>query len=453
MPKVKSVGLDCLLVADNQVITPYPVYPLGIAHLAGALEAAGHRPYQFDLLGHGGLKALARKLSASPPDLVALSIRNLDTVDSTAPDNFIPKAQETMALIRRFCRAPVVVGGPAFSIMPEAIIELFQADYGVVGEGEIILPWLADCLERGAPPHERIFRAKPADAPWQPVLYDSSIADYYLGCGGMLNVQTKRGCPHRCAYCSYPGLEGNRLRFRDPEAVADDVMRITRDLGARYIFFTDAVFNDGQDHCLQVAEALIRSENTTPWCAFFRPRNVSKDAFKLFKRAGLVAMEMGTDAAADQTLNALNKGFTFDDVIATNDLAASLGISCAHFIIFGGPDEDDETVIEGLANLERLKESVVFAFTGIRILPGTPIHERILREGALDAGQPLLEPVFYFSPKIRRERLEHQIKTAWAGRIDRVYPCAIMDKKIRYLHERGHVGPMWDMLIRRPRTK
>ena len=138
MPKVKSVGLDCLLVADNQVITPYPVYPLGIAHLAGALEAAGHRPYQFDLLGHGGLKALARKLSASPPDLVALSIRNLDTVDSTAPDNFIPKAQETMALIRRFCRAPVVVGGPAFSIMPEAIIELFQADYGVVGEGEII---------------------------------------------------------------------------------------------------------------------------------------------------------------------------------------------------------------------------------------------------------------------------------------------------------------------------
>jgi len=110
-------------------------------------------------------------------------------------------------------------------------------------------------------------------------------------------------------------------------------------------------------------------------------------------------------------------------------------------------------VREGLANLERLKECVVFAFTGIRILPGTPIYERILREGTLDASQPLLEPFFYFSPKIRRERLEHQIKTAWAGRIDRVYPCSIMDKRIRYLHERGHVGPMWDMLICRPRIK
>jgi len=447
------VGLDCLLIADNQVITPYPVYPLGIAHLAGALEAAGHRPYQFDLLCHGGLKALARRLSASSPDLVALSIRNLDTVDSTTPDNFIPKAQETMALIRRFCRSPVVLGGPAFSILPEVIMERFQADYGVVGEGEIILPWLADCLESGAPPHERIFRAKPADAPWQSVQYDSSIANYYLGWGGMLNVQTKRGCPHRCAYCSYPGLEGNRLRLREPESVADDVMRITRDMGARYVFFTDAVFNDGQDHCLQVAEALIRSGNTAPWCAFFRPQNLSRDALKLFKRAGLVAMEMGTDAAADQTLSALNKGFTFDDVMATNDIAASLGISCAHFIIFGGPDEDDGTVREGLANLERLKQCVVFAFTGIRILPSTPIYKRVLREGALDASQTLLEPVFYFSPKIRREELEHQIKTAWSGRIDRVYPCSIMDKRIRYLHERGHVGPMWDMLICRPRTK
>jgi len=453
VPKVKSVGLDCLLVADNQVITPYPVYPLGIAHLAGALEASGHQPHQFDLLAHGGLNGLARRLSASLPDLVALSIRNLDTVDSTAPDNFIPKAQETMALIRRLCSAPVVVGGPAFSIMPEAIIELFQADYGVVGEGEIILPWLADCLERGTPPRERIFRAKPADAPWQPVRYESSIAGYYLGWGGMLNVQTKRGCPHRCAYCSYPGLEGNRLRLRDPEAVADDVMRITRDMDARYIFITDAVFNDGQDHCLQVAEALIRSGNTTPWCAFFRPRNLSRDALKLFKRAGLVAMEIGTDAATDQTLGSLNKGFTFEDVVTTNDMAASLGISCAHFIIFGGPDEDDRTIKEGLANLERLKECVVFAFTGIRILPGTPIYERVLREGMLDASQPLLEPIFYFSPKIRREELEHQIKTEWAGRMDRIYPCPFMDKRIRYLHERGHVGPMWDMLIRRPRTK
>jgi lipid biosynthesis B12-binding/radical SAM protein len=189
-------------VADNQVITPYPVYPLGIAHLAGALEAAGHRPYQFDLLGHGGLKALARRLSTSPPDLVALSIRNLDTVDSTAPNNFIPKAQETMALIRRFCRAPVVVGGPAFSIMPEAIIELFQADYGVVGEGEIILPWLADCLERGAPPDKRIFRAKPADAPWQPASSGPNRPMHRGNLYGMiLQLQTITWVAGACSMC------------------------------------------------------------------------------------------------------------------------------------------------------------------------------------------------------------------------------------------------------------
>ena len=450
---MKPMGIDCLLVSDNQVTTPYPVYPLGMAHLAGALEAAGHSASQFDMLAHGGIKALAQRLSAAPPDLVALSIRNLDTVDSTAPDSFIPRVRETMAVIRSHCSCPVVVGGPAFSIMPDAVMEFLKADYGVVGEGERILPWLADRLKRGDLPDKQIFRLKPDEAPWQPVHYDPSIVDYYLGYGGMLNIQTKRGCPHRCAYCSYPGLEGNRLRLRDPESVADCVKRITVDMGARYIFFTDAVFNDGQDHYLEVAEALIRSGNSVPWCAFFRPGNLSEKTLNLLKRSGLVAMEIGTDAAADTTLCALNKGFTFDHVIATNNLAGSMGISCAHFIIFGGPEEDDRTLEEGLANLERLNECVVFAFTGIRVLPGTIMYERLLRQGILDAGTPLLEPFFYFSPKINRKEMEQRIETAWARRLDRIYPCPVMDKKIGRLHERGHVGPLWDMLICKTRAK
>ncbi len=445
------MGIDCLLISTNQVVTPYPVYPLGIAHLAGAMEEAGHKTVHYDILANGGLEGLKSVLTSSHPRLVGLSIRNLDTVDSTSKETYISEVIDIMTLVRHYSSAPVVLGGPAFSILPDELLSLLDADYGIVGEGELLLPWLAGCIESGDPPAKKIFRSNPAKNPWSPVQYDRKIADYYLAWGGMLNVQTKRGCPYTCGYCSYPSLEGRRYRFQDPEAVAHNVMRAVRDFGADYIFFTDSVFNDPKGHYLKVAEALIRAGNTTPWCAFFRPQGFEKDTLMLLKRSGLSAMELGTDAGCDQTLAGLHKGFAFDDVKHANDLAHSLAIPCAHFIIFGGPDEDRGTLAEGIQNLESLNGSVAFAFAGIRILPGTAIFERAIAEGIITRDQPMREPVYYFSPKIEEQELNKQLRKAWAGRFDRIFPASVMEDRIKHLHNHGHVGPMWDFLVRKRR--
>ena len=84
--------------------------------------------------------------------------------------------------------------------------------------------------------------------PWYQPVFSDPIAQYYLNHGGMLNVQTKRGCCHNCSYCSYPTIEGRKMRYRDPEVVAAEVQRLSREHKARYIFFTDGVFNDDAGH-------------------------------------------------------------------------------------------------------------------------------------------------------------------------------------------------------------
>ncbi|MBU0730127.1 MAG: lipid biosynthesis B12-binding/radical SAM protein [Proteobacteria bacterium] len=442
------MGIDCLLISTNQVVTPFPVYPLGVAHLVGALEEAGHRAFHYDILANGGTDSLEKYLADFRPALVGLSIRNLDTVDSTAPRTYIDAVVKTMEIVRKCTSVPVVLGGPAFSILPEELLDFLKADYGVIGEGELLLPWLADQIETGKPPKERILRSEPSDTPWRPVKYDKQAVDYYLGWGGMLNIQTKRGCPYNCGYCSYPSLEGNRYRFRDPEAVADDVMRVSREFGAPYIFFTDSVFNDAAGHYLKVAEALIRAGNKTPWCGYFRPNKIEKDHLDLLVRSGLSAMELGTDASTDTTLAGLDKGFSFDDVLRFDELARDSEISCAHFIIFGGPGETEETLVQGLKNVEKLDGSVVFAFSGIRILPGTAIFERAVREGVIAPDQPMREPVFYFSPEIAEQKINEMVSASWKGRFDRIYPASMMEDRIRHLHHNGHVGPMWDFLVR-----
>ncbi len=441
------MGIRCLLISANTVTAPYAVHPLGIAQLAASLSLRGHSVVQYDVLVAGGLDGLNAVMAKSRPDLVGVSLRNVDTVDSANPQFFLEGAVELVRRIRAITAAPIVLGGSAFSLFPDALMARIDADYGITGEGEAALVDLADAISAGTPPPSgQVFHGGP-----QPMshgaAYDPAIAAFYAARGGMLNLQTKRGCPFRCAYCAYPQLEGRRFRFRDPDAVADDAARLVDEQGCRYLFFTDAVFNDRQGYYLQVAEALLRRGNRTPWCAYFRPSDLGRAELSLLKKSGLHAMEFGTDAACDTTLAAMHKTFQFDDALATQRLCAELDIPTAHFFIFGGPGEDARTLEEGLANIDRLGRCVVFAFSGIRVLPGAPIEQRAIAEGVLDPDRDLLEPWFYFSPLIDQAAIARRLEAAWAGRADRVFPVADSQRQTGAMHKAGFTGPLWDMLL------
>ncbi len=447
-PRRLHSALKCLLVSANRAVVPYPVYPLGTAHLTGALEQAGHEVRLYDVLAMEGLSGLKRELRDFSPALVGISIRNIDNVDSADPVSFIDDVRQVMEVIRKHCDAPVVIGGPAFSIFPEKFMEALGADYGVTGQGEMILNELAACIEAGRPPAPGIIRSRTDETQWFPVQYNHNAVSYYTAAGGMLNLQTKRGCPFRCTYCSYPLIEGRRIRYREPEEVASDAARLVEELGAKYLFFTDAVFNDPAGHYLLVAEALIRAGNTTPWCAFFRPSGLTRENLMLLKRAGLAGMELGTDGTTDETLDGFGKGFTFEDVETCTTTAHTLGIPCAHFCMFGGPGETRETISHGIDNLERLPASVVFAFAGIRILPGTAIYDMAVEQGIITQSQDLFEPAFYYASGLNFQTIDSRIRSEWGGRLDRIYPCSVIYEQIGRLHQRGYTGPLWDILVR-----
>ncbi|EKD35322.1 MAG: hypothetical protein ACD_75C01955G0002 [uncultured bacterium] len=443
------MSANCLLISANRMMAPYPVYPIGVAHIMGALHHYGHRADHVDILASGGYDLLEKRLQENRYDIIGISIRNIDNVDSCSPRELLVDITEAVHAIRKHSKAPLVLGGPGFSIMPERLLDYLDGDYGIVGEGEEAFPRLIDRIMAGEPPRQKLFSTKknldtyPAVRP----LYAADVTPYYISHGGMLNVQTKRGCIYGCSYCTYPEIEGKRLRYRDPRQVSEEIESLRRQFGARYIFFTDSVFNDPGDRYLEIAEELIRAGNTTPWCAFFRPQNLQRDALRLLKRSGMAAMELGTDAATDATLAALNKGFSFDEVIAINDAIVSESIPCAHFIMFGGPGENRDTVQQGIANLAKLHRTAVFVYLGIRILPGTRLHRRALREGLITEDTDLIRPSFYYSPHVDREFIDGRLRLAFRGKRDRIFPVAEREHHVTLLHKLGHVGPLWDLLI------
>jgi lipid biosynthesis B12-binding/radical SAM protein len=442
-----------LLLSSNITVEPYPVYPLGLAVIAAALAAAGHVVEQFDFLVSGESEAeLAARIAAFAPDYHCLSLRNLDNCDSLSATGYPAIAKRLVAVIRERSRAPIIIGGPAFSILPEELLAYTGADYGIVGEGERLVCELIRDLEQGKQP-ARLLRSAgllPGGEIGAP-LYSHQMIDFYLERSGMLNLQTKRGCPHGCIYCSYPALEGERYRCREPRAVVDDLERAKAEHGVESFFFTDSVFNDSAGHYLSVVEEILRRDLTLRWCCYLRPAGIGRSELALMKRAGLYAVELGTDAASDTTLAALGKGFTFADALEVNRACVAERLPCAHFVMFGGPEESMTTVTEGLANLAQLEQTVVFAFSGIRILPGTALLERAIQDGLLTADSSLREPVYYQSPAVDVAAMNAAITAAFRNRRDRIFPPAEGQKRLAIMHRFGYRGLLWDTLIKFPK--
>lgn len=442
-----------LLVSANTTLEPYPVFPLGMALVAGALAARGHEVRQFDFLAAGRDTArLVREIEEFSPACVGLSLRNIDNVDSTAAGLawYLDEARDLAAAVRGATAAPLLLGGAGFTIMPEEILAYLGGDHGVAGEGEELACALVEALERGETP-PRILRAKDDGhgiARPAPPLLERRWVEYYLRETGLVNLQTKRGCPHRCSYCTYPVIEGNCFRARDPGAVAEELLRLKADFGVERVFFTDSVFNDEGGHHLQVAEELVRREVGIRWAAIFRPQRARSAELELLKRSGLYAMELGTDASTDATLAGLGKGFTFGEVLAFNEAAVAAEIPAAHFVMFGGPGETETTVREGLENLGRLDRSVIFAYSGIRILPGTGLHRRAVGEGLLAPGDSLLRPAYYFAPGVDPGAMNAQIERAFRGRRERIFPPEEGRLRMKVMRRFGYRGLLWDTLIR-----
>ena len=442
-------------LSSNVTTEPYPVYPLGMAVIAGALSRSGHEVRQFDFLAAGCSEAALREaVGAFNPDAICLSLRNIDNVDSFSAESawYVGQAKRLVEVLRSASGAPVIVGGPGFSILPEEILAYLGADHGVVGEGEGAVCRIVADLAAGKPVPPLLSGAAPlyGSAQGSPLL-DRELVDFYVAQTGMVNLQTKRGCPHDCVYCTYPSLEGKAFRPRSAGAVADDIERIGREFGVNGFFFTDSVFNDPRGEYLELAEEILRRELKISFCVFFRPQGIGRPELALLKRAGLHAAELGTDAASDATLAGIDKGFSFAEVEAVNRACVAERIPAAHFIIFGGPDETMATVAEGLENIARLEHSVVFAFSGIRILPGTRMLARAIADGVIAAGAPLLRPAYYFSPQLEYEAMNAAILKSFQGRRDRIFPPSEGQVRMAVMRRFGFNGILWDRLIAFPR--
>ena len=435
---------------------PYAVYPLGLDYVAGCLQPA----YDSRILDLNALDApqcLIEEIRRYQPDYIGLSIRNIDNTDTISRHGFLADYVEIMGHIRKASPAPVILGGSGYTVFPLEFLQALGADYGIAGEGER-LPELLAALDRQDDPSDIPGVVTPrtsevAYCPWPHKMIrrfnrDAPHVGHYLAYGGMLNLQTKRGCPFRCSYCTYPHIEGAKMRFFDPAEIASQA-RALQDAGAKYIFVTDSAFNASYEHSRQIARAFIDAGLSIPWGGFFAPTDPPADYYRLLADAGLTHVEFGTESMSDKMLRNLRKPFTPEEVLRAHGKVLEAGLFAAHYFLLGGPGENAETLTETLLGADRLDKAVFFFFCGIRIYPHTALYETAIAEGQIAASDNLLEPVFYRSPFISDHEIVNRVEAYADGRLNWLIGAgeSKATRILPRLYERGHSGPLWEHLI------
>lgn len=351
-------SMRLLLVSANRERLPSRVLPVGLLTVASAARAR-HEVSLVDLCFEPEVEpALADAIDRFRPDVVGLGLRNLHTNNYDGTEQLLAGYEAIGKTVRELTAAPIVLGGSGFSLRPAAILERLGAQHGVVGEGELALPRLLDALAEGRaapslliegprdPALARLARRQPEGAARYALdhvplpAFDLADRRYFFEGDGTVSVQTKRGCAFACSYCDYPDLEGNMIRLRDPNAVADEVEGWLRVPGVRSLFFVDSVFNVPKWHALAVCRALIERDLRLPWLCYASPAGLDEELVAAMSRAGCVGVEIGSDTGTEESLRRLRKPFDLAAIRRAHQLFATYGIRDCHTFVVGAEHED-----------------------------------------------------------------------------------------------------------------
>lgn len=456
--------MKVLLVSANTEKLPDPVYPIGAAYVADAARRAGHEVTAVDLCFAADVEAaLAPVIAAERPDAIGVSLRNLDSSAFPLNTSYIDDYSRLIAALRACSGAPIILGGAGFTVMPTTVLAHLHADVGVVGEGERLFPWALEHLADGTPlvsdstalcepvnsgvcVHART-RTATLDTLGAPArdLFDAGL---YYERGGTLNVQTKRGCAFDCIFCSYPLIEGKKVRARAPVAVADEIEEMRAEHGFRHVFFVDNIFNLPIEHAKEICAHLVQRRLDIEWSAYLNPKFVDEELVHLMAASGCKGIEFGIDSGSPAMIATLHKMFDPDDLRRVAALCHAAGLKFCQSLIFGGPGETLATVEETITLMEDLRPTAVIAMTGIRILPGTQMVEHALRDGQMDPDDNLLYPKFYIAPGFADEILD-RIDAYARSHSNWIVPGKGIKTNVEVLQRlraRKIKGPLWRLL-------
>ncbi|MEE8585224.1 MAG: radical SAM protein [Acidobacteriota bacterium] len=357
----------------------------------------------------------------------------------------------------RAAGAQVVMGGPHVTEVPGEAIgrnsEPRHADAVVIGEADHIWPQVLHDAERGQ--LQDVYKHTDSDGkeikpsledypqiPWARMDLDQFNLINKIPSWGrqlikragipwnslyILPVETGRGCPYGCDFCTVTGFFGKSIRFRSDESVVDELLhlkaRAAAENGAVFVFFIDDNFAINVKRTKSLLREMIARDATLPWIAQISMNLLKDDELvDLIAASGGRWIFMGLESIDTQNLKGVNKAFNKpEQYLSVLERLAERGIYSITSFIFG-MDGDYPGVATKTVDAIKSWPPGLPVFGLLTPYPSTPLYDRLLSQNRLTRPLHWLDfrPFrMAFTPEnLSVEQAEAEIHQAWSDCYD-----------------------------------
>jgi len=338
----------------------------------------------------------------------------IDLVGIGAMTRMISRAY-SFADALRTAGIPVVMGGPHVTELPDEALGRDggprHADAVALGEADETWPRIVADAARGqlqeiyAPVDEAGKERKPSLKPYPVIPWDKiELEQFNLvprmfrglterhGSGwkylNMMPIESGRGCPYGCEFCTVTGFFGDSIRFRTNESVVNELLllkqRARRERGQIIVFFIDDNFAINKNRTKSLLRDIIAADAQLPWTAQISANLLrDEELVDLIAASGGKWIFIGMESLDAVNLSDVNKSFNKPEeyTAVLNRLARRDIYAITSFIL--GLDNDTPGVAE--RTLQQIEQwpPVLPVFSPLTPLPGTPLYARLEREGRL----------------------------------------------------------------------
>ncbi len=358
-----------------------------------------------------------------------------------------------MADAIRAAGAKVVMGGPHVTEVPDEPIgrdgEPRHADAVALGEADELWPRIVRDAEAGRlkevykPVDDFGQEVKPSLAEYPQIPWDTmdlsqfdlvakvpAWARYLLEKAGntwkslyIVPIESGRGCPYGCDFCTVTGFFGDSIRFRSNESVVEEILllkaRAKAESGKVGVFFIDDNFAINKRRTKSLLRAMIDAGAQVPWVAQIS-MNLLKDEelVDLIKESGGRWIFMGLESISAANLKEVNKGFNkpelYGDVL---ERLANRGIYSITSFIFGMDGDRPGVARETLDAIASWPPGLP-VYGLMTPYPATPLYDRLMAQGRLTRPKHWLDfkpfEMAYTPEHITIEQAEAEVHEAWS---------------------------------------
>ncbi len=386
------------LSIDNETrvdFHPDTAYSLGLAYLYSVLELNNFIPELLFLDNYNeedSFEILINKIEEFNPDIVAFQIFSMNRVATFHAIDYLNYQYENIKII---------IGGIHTSIMYEQILAKYNNVIAVIGEGEITIIELLDCLKN----NEDLSRIKGIAYYHGNTVVKTVTRDLISDLDSLpfakhdvffinnpsrqkAHIITSRGCPFDCSFCCLKIISKRKYRERKIENVVREIVELKRKYPQlKEIQFHDDTFLLNNKRVIEFCKLIIKENIGITFECSARVKPVSDELFYWLERAGCTKVMFGLETGSEKLLNNIHKNILKEDVVKLFIYAKKYNFTITTFLMCGFPGESEETIFETIELVQKIQKIKYSLIVGIGILwvyPGTEVYEIMKNKKAIN---------------------------------------------------------------------